>query len=130
MTSQRTASNLVLVCEDDRATLELLRKIVEAIGYTPVCANTGELAWNIYENNPHIALVLTDIGLPDIDGKELIARMTESNREEKKPIIVLSGIITPNQISDLLMSGVDRCLPKPLVRSDLVDALQKCLQKN
>jgi CheY-like chemotaxis protein len=127
--AEKIRSKLVLVCEDDKTTLTVIAKIVEACGFVPICVDCGELAWKIFELNPQIEMIISDIGLPDFDGRELIRKMRGVSSKDEKPIIVLSGIITPNEIASLLDIGVTRFLPKPLVRTDLVEAIQKSALK-
>ena len=66
----------VLVVDDDRAIRELLRRLVEDLGCEPMLAGSGAEALEILETE-RVDVVLTDIVMPDIDGRTLAGRVKE-----------------------------------------------------
>ena len=123
--TSKKSSPVALICEDDRSTLEVIANIIRQLGIPCIKAENANFALTILEQNPEIALFITDIGLPDIDGRELIKTVRQTRSAEKLPIIVLSGIIMPNDIAALLDCGANRFLPKPIQRSELIEAISK-----
>lgn len=79
----------VLVAEDSA----LLRALVEAVltggGYRVVLATTGPQALELFERDPAIALLITDVMMPGMNGPELVDRVRE--RRPSLPIICSSG---------------------------------------
>ncbi len=66
----------VLVVEDDLQVRELARRVLERSGYTVLAANDAEAAMAIADRHPgHIHLLITDMILPRLSGRELAARL-------------------------------------------------------
>jgi CheY-like chemotaxis protein len=80
----------VLVVEDDRATSDLLRDVVEGAGSRFVPANEGHLAISIaVEERPQV--ITLDLGLPDTDGHAVLHRLLSDERTCQIPIVVVTG---------------------------------------
>jgi two-component system KDP operon response regulator KdpE len=77
----------VLVIDDEAPMRKLLRLRLTSEGYELLEASNGRLALDLFSKKP--GLVVLDLGLPDIDGFELL-RMIRS-RDESVPIVVLSS---------------------------------------
>jgi len=82
-----TCSPRILVVDDESPIRKLLRMGLSSQGYSVIEAPNGKAALELLSNRP--ALVILDLGLPDIDGHDLLRRIR--HREEKLPIIVLSS---------------------------------------
>ena len=82
-----TSSPRILVVDDEPPIRKLLRMGLSSQGYSVIEAPNGKAALELLSNRP--ALVILDLGLPDIDGHDLLRRIR--HREEKLPIIVLSS---------------------------------------
>ena len=66
----------VLVVEDELQVRELARKVLERSGYTVLAASDAEAAMAIADRHPgHIHLLITDMFLPRVSGRELAARL-------------------------------------------------------
>jgi len=94
---------LILVVEDDNSVRNLITTTLKTHDYKFIVANTGESAiMAASTNNPDI--VLLDLGLPDIDGNEVIKRIrTWSNM----PIIVISARTEDYDKIEALDNGAD-----------------------
>jgi DNA-binding response OmpR family regulator len=89
--SGRAYPTTILLVEDQPELLRALRINLRARQYDVVAARTGREALSLAANHPPDAIIL-DLGLPDIDGTEVIV---ELRRWCKAPIIVLSGRTSP-----------------------------------
>ena len=70
---------LILVVDDDRDILNLLREDLEYEGYEIITAGNGQTAVNLFaEKQP--ALILLDILMPEMDGFEVYQRIRQSSR--------------------------------------------------
>lgn len=107
-------SKKILVAEDDAIASKLIRKCLDSMQLVSIASSNGKRAWDVLVDNPDISLVITDIAMPDMDGRELIQAMKENEKLKNIPIIIVSGIIGPNQISTVLSLGASRFLPKPI----------------
>jgi two-component system KDP operon response regulator KdpE len=77
----------ILVVDDEPPIRKLLRMGLTAHGYEVIDAPNGKAALELLARKPH--LVILDLGLPDIDGLDLLRQLRE--REEALPIVVLSS---------------------------------------
>src|SRR5215813_5251707 len=83
----RTSTAKILVVDDEPPIRKLLRMGRASQGYEVLEAPNGKLALELLDSKP--ALVILDLGLPDIDGHDLLQRIR--HRQEETPIIVLSS---------------------------------------
>ena len=83
----------ILVIDDDKNTRRLMNAILLGAGYTPVLAEDGEKALEIY-NTHHVDMVIADIMMPNLDGYEFTKILRESNQDI--PIIMVSAKELPD----------------------------------
>jgi len=84
------AGERVLVVEDNEKNMKLVRDILQATGYSPLEASSGEQALALAaEHAP--ALVLMDIQLPDLDGAEALQRLRSDERTAGIPVLALTA---------------------------------------
>jgi PAS domain S-box-containing protein len=82
----------ILVVEDEQDVLNFLEKTLTSLGYKIMTASNGLDAFNIFENKSEkIDLVITDIIMPNINGKSLYKKITQMNKNIK--VIFISGNI-------------------------------------
>jgi CheY-like chemotaxis protein len=99
----------VLVVEDDRATSDLLRDVVDEAGFRFVPATEGHLAIAIaVEERPQV--ITLDLGLPDTDGHAVLHRLLSDERTRHIPIVVITGYrrFLPADDYDRLAAVVDK----------------------
>ena len=111
---------LILVVEDDTPVRNLITTTLRAHDYRFLTASNGEAAiLEASSHNPEI--ILLDLGLPDIDGVEVIHRIrTWSN----VPIIVISARSEDTDKIDALDTGADDYLTKPFSVEELLARLR------
>ena len=111
---------LILVVEDDTSVRNLMTTTLKAHDYRYLTAFNGESAiLEASSHNPDI--VLLDLGLPDIDGVEIIRKIrTWSN----VPIIVISARSEDTDKIDALDAGADDYLTKPFSVEELLARLR------
>ncbi|MCU6685982.1 response regulator transcription factor [Dorea acetigenes] len=111
---------LILVVEDDASVRNLITTTLKAHDYRYLTAPTGQAAvLEASSHNPDI--VLLDLGLPDIDGVEVIEKIrTWSNM----PIIVISARSEDTDKIDALDAGADDYLTKPFSVEELLARLR------
>ncbi len=84
-----TGSETVLIVEDESGVRRLLRYVLEGRGYHVLEAPNGEEALRVYQQSGQIDLVLTDIIMPHMGGRELADRLC--NLDPKVRIVFMSG---------------------------------------
>jgi CheY-like chemotaxis protein len=109
----------VLVVEDQFDLLHLLLELLEKAGYRAWGVATGREALSQLERAPPDLLV-TDVGLPDVDGIEITRRVKSNPGTRHIPVLVVSGHVDATASpAALLATGADAFLPKPLDLADL-----------
>lgn len=111
---------LILVVEDDAAVRNLISTTLETHDYKFHTAPTGETAiLEAVSHNPDV--VLLDLGLPDIDGIDIIKKIRSWS---KMPIIVISARSEDRDKIDALDAGADDYLTKPFSVEELLARLR------
>ena len=87
--SWRTGTETVLVVEDAEGLRELARRLLEKQGYTVLVAAEAVEAIRIFDENPSIAVILTDVVMPGPSGPELIKQLIQ--RRPRLEVIYMSG---------------------------------------
>ena len=106
----------VLVIDDEPPIRKLLRMGLSTQGYEILEASNGKIALELLAQNP--ALIILDLGLPDIQGHELL-RMIRG-RNESVPIVVLSSRGDEAGKVQALDLGADDYLTKPFGMDELL----------
>ena len=110
----------ILVIEDNELHRRLLNDILDARGYVVLLAETGgsgiELA---HQEKPD--LILLDRGLPDISGLDVARTLKSTPSTRNVPIVAVTAYAMPGDERELIESGCDAYLSKPIrVRELLV----------
>jgi CheY-like chemotaxis protein len=109
----------ILVAEDDPKSGKMLKELLDGEGYSVTLAVNGKEALDVFQKNP-FPVVITDLEMPVMDGRELIDRLNESTVH---PVIFVETVhAEPDVIIDLMKIGVHDYLIKPI---DLVDLVIK-----
>ena len=113
----------VLLVDDDLELVELMTKVLEDDGRFEVrIANNGfDAGMMVKEYRPD--LIVLDVMLPDINGKEVCHRVRADNTLEDVRILCISGMIEEDKIQELKLSGADDFLHKPFDIEELIDRM-------
>jgi len=119
-------ANAVLIVEDEPELVRALRINLRARQYHVLTAGTGREALAVAASHPPDAIIL-DLGLPDIDGTEVIVALREWYHA---PIIVLSGRTSPGDKIGALDVGADDYVTKPFAMAELLARLRAVLRRD
>ena len=113
----------VLLVDDDVELVELMTKVLEEDGRFEVrVATTGfDAGMMVKEYRPD--LIVLDVMLPDINGKEVCQRVREDRSLEDVRILCISGMIEDDKIHELRLAGADEFLHKPFDIEELIDRM-------
>ncbi len=101
----------ILIADDNTSDRLLLKKIISKQGHTVIEAENGKLAIDSYvKEAPDI--ILMDVLMPELDGKEAAKEIKRLAGEDLIPIIFLTSLIDAQSLADCLESG-DDFLSKP-----------------
>lgn len=116
---------LILIVEDDRAVRNLISTTLETQDYRYLLAQNGETAiMEAVSHNPDV--VLLDLGLPDMDGVDIIRKIRSWS---KTPIIVISARSEDRDKIEALDAGADDYLTKPFSVEELLARLRVTLRR-
>lgn len=111
----------VLVAEDNTLALHVVEKLLSNFGYKITIATNGKTALKALKTQCfHWALL--DIGLPDLNGTEIVKRYRQWEQKNKKshlPIFSLTAHLEKNVVDKCKRVGFDCVLNKPLTEKDL-----------
>lgn len=118
-----TKSSIVII-EDEKNISRFIAAALSSRGYQTACSHTGmEGLRLIKENKPDV--VLLDLGLPDIDGLEIITKVREFS---PVPIIVISARSLERSKVAALDMGADDYLTKPFGTEELMARIRTALR--
>jgi DNA-binding response OmpR family regulator len=109
----------VVIAEDDRQVARFIARVMISMGYFPIVCSDGRRALNVLEDNPDTQLLITDVSMPEMDGRSLVMEIRGRREFRKLPIIITSGLVRVSEITDLLDIGVTCFLGKPVEVGDL-----------
>ena len=118
----------LLIVEDEEMLRNILKVLLESKGYRVHAAADGLEAVGMYEGHKHqIDLVLTDIGLPKMDGIEEFRALREINPQVK--VMLASGFLEPDAKSELFKAGAKGFIQKPYTSEDLLRKIREVLDR-
>ncbi|HZL91603.1 MAG TPA: response regulator [Pirellulaceae bacterium] len=111
----------VLIVDDDQDLVELLSDTFQRDGRFEIrTANNGfDAGMLVKEFRPD--LVVLDIMLPDINGKEVCQRIRGDSTMDQVKVICISGMVEQDKVNDLKAAGADDFMQKPFAVEKLLD---------
>jgi len=121
-------SETVLIVEDEAGMRDMMKAVLENLGYSVIAAEDGEQALHLISDNPHrIQLVISDIIVPKIGGKELFEELKSMNFEGQ--FLFISGY-TSNVIHHNFITDKDvEALLKPFSPAELGKKVRALLDR-
>ncbi len=124
----RGNGELVMIVDDEQSILDVSRQTLEAFGYKVVTAEDGAHAIASYATGQDkIAVVLTDIMMPLMDGITLIAALRRIN--PKVRVIAASGIAGDGHATRAAAMGVRHFIAKPYTADVMLNVIKKALEE-
>lgn len=118
--------NKVLLIDDDEDILIELYELLVTLGFTCVCANSTREALIVLEGSQDIALIISDLRMPDQSGLRLLQILNEQDERERRiPIIITSGHADMDDVIGLFRHGAVDFLPKPIHYEHLIAQLKR-----
>ena len=110
----------VLVVDDDRDVLAVLREMLEDFGYEVIIAHDGREALECIARMNEAPLVLLDLLMPVVSGWEVMQALRQ--KDANIPIVVLSAAAETHEV---LEKGAVAFLQKPVDLSALIEVLER-----
>ena len=115
----------ILLIEDDPAIIRLMKVALETNGYECIIAENGISGISVFLSK-HPDLVLLDLGLPDIDGMEVLSQIRSLSQV---PVIIVSARESEKEKVEALDSGADDYVTKPFNVAELMARIRASLRK-
>ena len=121
--SLESGKRKILVVDDDRDLVELIVDVLERDGRfeTRTVNNGFDAGMMVKEYRPD--LIVLDVMLPDINGKEVCQRVRNDSSLDEVRIICISGMVEEDKISELKAAGANDFLQKPFDTERLIERL-------
>jgi CheY-like chemotaxis protein len=112
----------ILLVDDERISREVEAHLLMSGGHNVITAGLPSEAITIFEKEANtLDLVILDMMMPEMSGKELFYRLKEIDSDVKT--ILLSGYGKNSDLQEALDNGVYTCLQKPVTRKELLDTV-------
>ena len=118
----------ILIAEDDPIGRKVCYSLVEKMGHIPLASPDGKHAYQTLISDNCIDLLITDIMMPEMDGRALIKTIRGNSNLAKLPVIIMSAVVGLSEIEDLLKLGADLFLPKPIDCNVIAEYIVRCLK--
>ncbi len=115
----------ILLCDDSQFIRKRVKAILSGLGFDFAEAGDGDEALNIV-NNEQIDLIILDMLMPKVTGKEVLAKMFEKNINI--PVIVLSADIQEATAKFCMEKGASAFLNKPPKNEELIECVKSILK--
>lgn len=116
----------ILVVEDNPLNLKLVRDVLQHAGFAVVTATTGEEGVRLARvSSPD--LVLMDLQLPGIDGREALRRLREGGSGATTPVVAVTAFAMHEDRARAIEAGFDGYLEKPISVRSLPDQVRSFL---
>ena len=120
----------ILVVEDDRATGELIREVLnDVVGWGATVVRDASAAREVFRH-VQIEVLVVDVGLPGISGLELLAMLRNDYHWQEPPVILMSADVDQKVVNDAIRKGqVTAFLRKPFNVEDLVQDIHEAVSR-
>ena len=117
----------ILVVDDNPISGRVMESTLQNHGYATLMARDGVQALDQLDSHPEIGLVITDIVMPNVDGKELV-RIIKKRRELQDIPVLISTSLKPEEVfRESLPMGGQYFLFKPVKPVSLLQKVKECL---
>jgi signal transduction histidine kinase/ActR/RegA family two-component response regulator len=117
---------VVLVAEDEETIRTLIERLLTLSGYRPIVAGSGAEALALAEGAGRIDLLLTDVVMPGMTGRELANELVEARPD--LPVVFMSGYSDTIVSAHGALAPGTRYLSKPFARQELLTVLEDALR--
>jgi two-component system, cell cycle sensor histidine kinase and response regulator CckA len=119
----------ILLVDDEEMILAVATDLLETLGYRVITANGGHAALSVYaEKGKDIDLVLLDVIMPDLSGKETFAQLKAMNPQIR--VLLSSGYSLDGEAAAIMQQGCEGFIQKPFDLEQLSNKIREVLNDN
>ena len=119
----------ILLIEDNATNLELMVYLLEAFGYSPICARGGEAGLEIARSE-RFSLIVCDIQMPMMDGFEVARRLKRDPSTSNIPLIAVTALAMVGDKDRVLAAGFDGYVAKPIAPEEFVSQIERFITED
>jgi len=119
----------LLIVDDSEDSVEMIGLLLRQRGAHVTTVTSGAAALE-YATDGQFELVISDIGMPEIDGLEMIRRLRKQTRHATVPAVALTGFTTDEDIQEIYTAGYTAHLPKPIDFDLMLKVVAKAVHAN
>jgi two-component system cell cycle sensor histidine kinase/response regulator CckA len=117
----------ILVVENEQFMLHLIEGAFLQHGYQVLVAADGEEAIEVYRlHKLEIDVVLLDVGLPKVNGVDVLYKMKSENPDVR--VIIVSGFLEPALRTKMQQAGVKHFIDKPYMLDHVLETIQRLIE--
>ena len=114
--------------EDNPATIDVIQKELEFLGYDSIVADDGKKAVEMASSQlPD--LIIMDISLPKMNGLEAASLIRKNSQTQSIPVLAATARALPGDREKCLQGGCDDYIAKPFTHRELGAAIKKLLKE-
>ena len=109
----------ILFIDPDLAALHSHISQAKALGHEPIGATSGMRAIEELSRNPEVAMIVSELDLPDGTLEQLFQSIRQSPYYDRIPFLALSGHVESTRMLRMIATGIEYAAKKPMTEDDL-----------
>ena len=119
----------ILLVDDNQDLLQVISRRLQAWGYEALTADSGEEGLRIAQES-HPDLILLDIMMPKMKGRDVCARLKADPKTQQIPVIFLTALGLADHLKAGMDVGAENYIVKPFQPSELKERISVCLARH
>jgi two-component system alkaline phosphatase synthesis response regulator PhoP len=126
--TETASKKRILVVDDTKDVLQVVSRRLQSWGYEAITAESGEDGLRVAEEQVP-DLILLDIMMPKLKGREVCARLKANPKTQQIPVIFLTALGLADHVKAGMDLGADDYIVKPFEPAELKDRIAICLAR-
>ena len=126
--SPQLGEERVLFVEDEPGLRETVQAVLQSLGYDVLTASNGQEALEVYRSAERVDLIVTDMVMPDMGGKELVRHLQQKDPQIRA--LAITGYALAEDIEELRRDGIRGIVHKPFDADTLASTIRRVLEES
>ncbi len=118
----------ILLVDDEERVRRLGRRVLESLGFRVLTAADGQEALEVYRSADRVVLVITDVAMPGMGGRELMRELRKTDQQLKG--VIVTGYALNEDLRELREEGITEVVYKPFDVDTLETAVRRALDSD
>jgi two-component system chemotaxis response regulator CheY len=120
----------VWLIDDDEEMNTAVSLMLKLIDYETECFLDATIATQALQEGRRPALILLDINLPKISGKDFLVTLRKQQQYNDLPVLMLSSEFADSEVDEFMRIGADGYVFKPVTIEEMQQAIEKAIAKH